>query len=116
MSRGSLDSKLDEAKVEAPTRQDSKLSQVDEMTDTSRNSSVMIEKKEKEPISILKKSKRYSEEAQFRQRKDSYGVDIEPESKKHRLWYKESANQVLEVENWKDYNKDHIDGCPCTIF
>lgn len=50
-----------------------------------------------------------------RPRSDSYGNQIKPGSKKHKIGFKPKLTDVFEVESYKEYNADEtpIEGKKC---
>ena len=49
-------------------------------------------------------------------RRDTYGVQIAPGSKRHKIKFKPQIREVSIVENWKDYNSAEQQTCTCTLI
>jgi len=71
-----------------------------------------FQERAKSSTSILKSKNSMS----LKSRRDSYGVLIRYQTKKHRIQFKEDISEVKEVENWKDYNLEARPCCQCNLM
>jgi len=72
--------------------------------------------KKKPGPSILRKGKGNADDGP--QRTDTNGVNITKGGKRHKIAFKDKIEDVITVENWKEYNTDNNTSstCYCNIF
>lgn len=66
--------------------------------------------------SILVSKAAKDNKASLKSRKDSYGVLIRHQAKKHKIKFRNDISEVKIVENWKEFNMDEKPCCSCNLF